>query len=104
MALGRVYTFGPTFRAENSNTSRHLAEFWMLEPEMAFCNLNQDISCAEAYLKYCIARILKDCPEEMDLFDRFYQKGLIARLEVLTLFFMLWLIVGVLPVTVNGRI
>lgn len=102
-ALGRVYTFGPTFRAENSNTSRHLAEFWMLEPEMAFCDLNQDISCAEAYLKYCIARVLQDCPEDLGLFDRFYQKGLIDRLRVRTEFLQL-AISGCAPGTVVCRI
>eukprot|EP00210_Caulerpa_lentillifera_P004568 g4358.t1 len=80
-ALGRVYTFGPTFRAENSNTSRHLAEFWMVEPEMAFCNLTQDISCAESYLKHCIKHILQSCPDDLAFFQRFYQKGLIQSLE-----------------------
>lgn len=58
-ALGDIYTFGPTFRAENSNTSRHLAEFWMIEPELAFADLSDDMACAEAYLKHCVRYILE---------------------------------------------
>jgi asparaginyl-tRNA synthetase len=58
-ALGNIYTFGPTFRAENSNTSRHLAEFWMIEPELAFADLSDDMACAEAYLKHCVRYILE---------------------------------------------
>lgn len=60
-ALSNIYTFGPTFRAENSHTSRHLAEFWMIEPEMAFCDLRDDMSCAEDYVRFCCASILKKC-------------------------------------------
>merc|ERR1712224_341771 len=60
-ALGDVYTFGPTFRAENSNTNRHLAEFWMIEPEMAFADLKDDMQCAEDYLQFCAAAVLRDC-------------------------------------------
>lgn len=58
-ALGDIYTFGPTFRAENSNTSRHLAEFWMIEPELAFADLADDMSCAEAYLKHCVNYVME---------------------------------------------
>ena len=80
-ALSDVYTFGPTFRAENSNTSRHLAEFWMIEPEMAFANLNDDMNCAEEYLKYCIEYVLNNCKQDLELFDKFVSKGLIEKLE-----------------------
>lgn len=81
LALGDVYTFGPTFRAENSNTSRHLAEFWMIEPEMAFCDLAGNRRIAEELLKYLINDILAVCAEDMELFDRFIAKGLIERLR-----------------------
>ncbi len=80
-ALSDIYTFGPTFRAENSNTSRHLAEFWMIEPEMAFADLNDDMDCAEAYLKYVFKDVLEKCPEDMQFFNQFISKGLIQRLE-----------------------
>jgi asparaginyl-tRNA synthetase len=80
-AMSDIYTFGPTFRAENSNTSRHLAEFWMVEPEMAFADLNDDMDCAEAYLKYVFKYILTNCPEDMQFFDKFISQGLIQRLE-----------------------
>lgn len=83
-ALSDIYTFGPTFRAENSNTSRHLAEFWMIEPEMAFADLNDNQDCAEAYLKHCIRTVLERCPEDMELFDKFVQKGIIQTLEAVT--------------------
>ncbi len=78
---GCVYTFGPTFRAENSNTSRHLAEFWMLEPEMAFCDLQGDMAMAEAMIKYLVRFALHDCAEDLALFDQHVAKGLINRLE-----------------------
>jgi asparaginyl-tRNA synthetase len=81
LALGNVYTFGPTFRAENSNTSRHLAEFWMIEPEMAFCDLNCNKAVAEAMLKYLINDVLENCGEDMQLFDRFIEKGLLRKLS-----------------------
>jgi asparaginyl-tRNA synthetase len=81
LALGDVYTFGPTFRAENSNTSRHLAEFWMIEPEMAFCDLAGNRRIAEELLKYLINDILTVCAEDMELFDRYIAKGLIERLR-----------------------
>lgn len=80
-ALSDVYTFGPTFRAENSNTSRHLAEFWMIEPEMAFADLADDMECAEAYLKFIIRYILENCVEDLEFFDAFIEKGLITRLR-----------------------
>ncbi|WP_254564112.1 asparagine--tRNA ligase [Oscillatoria sp. HE19RPO] len=70
MALSDVYTFGPTFRAENSNTSRHLAEFWMVEPEMAFCDLTGDMDLAEAFLKYIFKFVLEKCPEDMEFFNQ----------------------------------
>ena len=69
MAFTNVYTFGPTFRAENSNTSRHLAEFWMVEPEMAFCDLEGDMDLAEEFLKYIFKYVLKNCPEDMEFFN-----------------------------------
>ncbi len=80
-ALSDVYTFGPTFRAENSNTSRHLAEFWMMEPEMAFCDLKGDMDLAEAYIKFVIGYTLKHCAEDMEFFDKFVENGLLARLD-----------------------
>ena len=70
MAFSDVYTFGPTFRAENSNTSRHLAEFWMVEPEMAFCDLKGDMDLAEAFLKYVFKHVLEHCPEDMEFFNQ----------------------------------
>lgn len=80
-ALSDIYTFGPTFRAENSNTSRHLAEFWMIEPEMAFADLKDDMALAENYLKFIIQAVLKKCPADLEFFDAFVEKGLIARLQ-----------------------
>jgi len=81
LALSKVYTFGPTFRAENSNTSRHLAEFWMIEPEIAFANLSDDADLAEALLKYIFAALLKERPEEMAFFDQRVEKGVVAKLQ-----------------------
>ena len=81
MAFGDVYTFGPTFRAENSNTQRHAAEFWMIEPEMAFCDLAGDMDVAEAMIKYAIRRVCERCPDEIDFFNSFVDKGLKQRLE-----------------------
>jgi len=81
LALSKVYTFGPTFRAENSNTSRHASEFWMIEPEMAFCDLNENMDLAEEFVKYLIADAKKHCPDEMDLFARFVDKELLSRLD-----------------------
>ena len=80
-ALSKVYTFGPTFRAENSNTSRHASEFWMIEPEMAFCDLNGDMDLAEEIVKYLIVDIRQNCPDEMELFSKFVDKQLLARLD-----------------------
>ena len=81
MAFGDVYTFGPTFRAENSNTQRHAAEFWMIEPEMAFCDLAGDMDVAEDMIKHIIRRVLERCPQEIDFFNSFVDKGLKERLE-----------------------
>jgi asparaginyl-tRNA synthetase len=81
MALSKVYTFGPTFRAENSNTSRHLAEFWMVEPEIAFANLADDATLAEALLKHIFKTVLDERPDDMAFFDERVEKGLIAKLQ-----------------------
>ena len=80
LSFGDVYTFGPTFRAENSNTRRHAAEFWMVEPELAFCDLAGDMDCAEAMLKYVIKYVMDTCPDEMEFFNKFVDKGLVERL------------------------
>ena len=80
-AFKNIYTFGPTFRAENSNPTRHAAEFWMIEPEIAFADLQDDMILAESMLKYVIRYVLEHAPEEMDFFNRFVDKGLIERLE-----------------------
>jgi asparaginyl-tRNA synthetase len=82
-ALADIYTFGPTFRAENSNTSRHLAEFWMIEPEMAFADIVDNMDNAEAYLKYVLGYILKNCQEDMQFFDKYVSTGLVERLQQL---------------------
>ena len=81
LALSKVYTFGPTFRAENSNTSRHASEFWMIEPEMAFCDLDGNMDLAEEMVKYLIVDVRKHCPEEMELFAKFVDKELLGRLD-----------------------
>ena len=81
LALGDVYTFGPTFRAENSNTSRHLSEFWMLEPEMAFCDLQGNMTIAAELLKYLLHDAMTNCAEDMQLFDTFIEKGLLKKLS-----------------------
>ena len=94
MGLGKVYTFGPTFRAENSNTTRHLSEFWMIEPEMAFYNLEMNIDLAEDFLKYCIQYLLDNCREDLQFLDQRFadeqkskpqnersEQGLIEKLE-----------------------
>ena len=79
--LNRVYTFGPTFRAENSNTTRHVCEFWMVEPEMAFADLNDDMDLAEKMIKYLIKYVLDELPEEMEFFNKFIDAGLLDRLH-----------------------
>ncbi|MBN2559030.1 MAG: asparagine--tRNA ligase [Clostridia bacterium] len=84
MAFGKVYTFGPTFRAENSNTARHASEFWMIEPEMAFCNLEGDMDIAEEMIKFLIAYVLENAPEEMDFFNKFIENGLFDKLANVT--------------------
>ena len=80
-ALGKIYTFGPSFRAENSNTTRHLAEFWHVEPEVAFAELPDILEIAEDMLKYLIRAVMEECPEELKFFDSFVEKGLIEKLE-----------------------
>lgn len=80
-ALGNIYTFGPTFRAENSNTTKHLAEFWMIEPEMSFCDLDLNIDIAEKFLKYILKYVLDNCREDMEFFDQRIEKGVIKKLE-----------------------
>ncbi|MCX7593260.1 MAG: asparagine--tRNA ligase [Fischerella sp.] len=81
MAFSNVYTFGPTFRAENSNTSRHLAEFWMVEPEMAFCDLQGDMDLAEEFLKYIFKYVLEKCPEDMEFFNQRIDNTVLATAE-----------------------
>ena len=81
MAFKNIYTFGPTFRAENSNTTRHAAEFWMIEPEIAFADLNDDMQLAEDMIKYIISYVLEHAPEEMAFFNQFVDKGLLERLN-----------------------
>jgi len=81
MAFRNVYTFGPTFRAENSNTARHAAEFWMIEPEMAFADLNDNMAMAEAMVKYIINYVLENAPEEMEFFNKFIDNNLLERLN-----------------------
>lgn len=80
-AFRNVYTFGPTFRAEESNTSRHAAEFWMIEPEIAFGDLNANMELAEDMIKYIINYVLKECPEEMEFFNKFIEKGILDKLN-----------------------
>lgn len=81
-ALSNIYTFGPTFRAENSNTSRHAAEFWMIEPEMAFCDLNMNMQVAEDFVKYLLKDIKENCAEDLAFFNQFVDKGLMERLNL----------------------
>ena len=83
LAFGKIYTFGPTFRAENSNTPRHAAEFWMIEPEMAFADLNDYMDTAEAMIKYVVSHLLTRCPDELAFFNQFYDKTLLERLSAL---------------------
>merc|ERR1712232_842432 len=80
-ALSNVYTFGPTFRAENSHTSRHLAEFWMIEPELAFADINDDMECAEDYLKHCVRFLLEHNHEDLEFFDAKVEQGLLKPLD-----------------------
>ncbi len=81
LAMGKIYTFGPSFRAENSNTPKHLAEFWHIEPEVAFAELPDVIEIAEDMLKYVIGNVLEKCPKEMEFFDQHFEEGLIERLK-----------------------
>lgn len=80
-ALSNIYTFGPTFRAENSNTPRHLAEFWMIEPEMAFCDLELDMQVAEEFVKFVLGYVLENCAEDMAFFDKWVEPGIIGSLN-----------------------
>jgi len=80
-ALGNIYTFGPTFRAENSNTTRHAAEFWMIEPEMAFYDLTADMTLAEEQVRYLVQAMFDECPDELEFFNKFIDKGLIESLK-----------------------
>jgi len=82
-ALSNIYTFGPTFRAENSNTSRHANEFWMIEPEIAFCDLEGDMDLAEAFVKYLVSDALEHCGAELEFFNKFVDKGLLERLQMI---------------------
>ena len=81
LAFANVYTFGPTFRAENSNTSRHLAEFWMIEPEMAFCDISCNMNVAEEFLKYILQWVLDKCDDDMRFFNQWIQKGILGKLQ-----------------------
>ncbi|MDF1692800.1 MAG: asparagine--tRNA ligase [Zhongshania sp.] len=81
LAMSRVYTFGPTFRAENSNTSRHLAEFWMVEPEIAFANLDDDAALAEDFLRYLLTQVLENCEDDLAFFNQFVDEGVLARAQ-----------------------
>ena len=81
MAFGKIYTFGPSFRAENSNTPRHVAEFWHVEPEVAFAELPDIIEIATEMIKYIISAVMKECPSELEFFDKFFEKGLIEKLQ-----------------------
>ena len=83
LAYKKIYTFGPTFRAENSNTKTHASEFWMIEPEIAFCDLDGDMDIMENMLKYVVKYVLDNCPEEIEFFDKFVEKGLIDKLNKL---------------------
>ena len=83
MAYKKIYTFGPTFRAENSNTKTHASEFWMIEPEIAFCDLEGNMDVMEAMLKFVVKYVLDNCPEEMEFFDKFVEKGLLDKLNKL---------------------
>ena len=83
MAFGKIYTFGPTFRAENSFTARHAAEFWMIEPEIAFADLKDDMALAQQMIKYVLQYVLEQCPAEMEFFNNFYDKELLSRLGMI---------------------
>lgn len=82
-ALGDIYTFGPTFRAENSNTTRHAAEFWMIEPEMAFADINDDMDLAEDMVRYCVKHVMENCAEDLELFDKYVELGLLDKLNII---------------------
>ena len=79
--MGDVYTFGPTFRAEHSDTARHLAEFWMIEPELAFCELPDVMDCAEDYVKYCLRYVMENNADDIDFFNQWVDKTLKERIQ-----------------------
>lgn len=81
VGLSDVYTFGPTFRAEQSHTTRHLCEFWMIEPELVFATLEDDMDCAEDYIRFCLKYVMTNNRDDIEFFDKFVEKGLIKRLE-----------------------
>ena len=81
MAFKDVYTFGPTFRAEKSNTTRHASEFWMIEPELAFADLDDDMECIESCIKFCIKYVIDHCPDEMEFFNKWIDKGVLDKLH-----------------------
>lgn len=83
MGLGRIYTFGPTFRAENSNTTRHVAEFWHVEPEVCFCDIHDIIEIAEDFIKFIVRDVMENCPEEMEFFNQWVEKGVIEKLTTM---------------------
>ena len=83
MGLGRIYTFGPTFRAENSNTTRHVAEFWHVEPEVCFCDIHDIIEIAEDFIKFIVRDVMENCPEEMEFFNQWVEKGVIDKLNTM---------------------
>ena len=82
-ALGDIYTFGPTFRAENSNTTRHAAEFWMIEPEMAFADIYDDMDLAEDMVRYCVKHVMEHCAEDLELFNKYVEPGLLEKLNTI---------------------
>jgi len=83
--LGNVYTFGPTFRAENSHTTRHLAEFWMIEPEIAFADIHDDMRCAEEYVQFCCNYLLEHCLDDLEFVSKMYDKEAVERVKAVRL-------------------
>ena len=102
MAFRNIYTFGPTFRAENSNTKTHASEFWMIEPEICFADLKDDMNLAEDMLKYVIKYVLENAPEEMEFFDKFVSPGLLKNLRKIMII-LSFLLLGVLIFKLNMK-